>query len=64
LRARPDAAPKYIEEGLALSGKLPFQFIRVIALAAGSWFFSHSRPGRQDKGRVYTKDSAEEPGSF
>jgi hypothetical protein len=40
LRARPDAAPKYIEEALALSGELPFQFIRVMALAADPWFFS------------------------
>jgi hypothetical protein len=31
---------KYIEEGLALFGKLPFQLVRMIALAAGPRFFS------------------------
>jgi hypothetical protein len=43
-RAEIDATD--IEESLALSGELPFQFIRVIALAAGPRFFSILVPAR------------------
>ncbi len=59
-RACPDAISKYFEEGLAFSGELSFQFVRVIALTAGPRLFSIRVPATLPIESIQHPDEVEE----